>query len=588
MKESNTKYLFFTGKGGVGKTSLACATAVELADQGKNVLLVSTDPASNLKDVLESPVTETIAPIAGIKNLFAININPENSAEAYRNRVTQPLEGVASEQEITKIREDLSGACTTEIASFDEFSRFVSGETEGTKFDVILFDTAPTGHTLRLLELPAAWSSFTEENPDGASCLGPTTALKSGKERYNTVVNRLKNAALTSFYIVARPDKASLKEASRTSTELNELGMQQQLLYINGVFKAMDASDQLAKSIEKLGAEQLNALPENLKSLPLTTFPLLPFNVLGIEKLRSLFSYELQKKISVRKSAQQNNTHPSLNGIETLAEKLCENQQHGLIMTMGKGGVGKTLAASALAVLLAQKGLEVLLTTTDPAAHIQGFMEQLGELPPTLTVERIDPKAETQKYTQKILEHKGKGRSEADKKLILEDLKSPCTEEVAVFHAFSKAISMAKRKFVVMDTAPTGHTLLLLDTAGSYHRDIMRNNLNAGRMRTPYMALQDPELSKIVLVSLPETTPMREAAALQGDLERAGIKPYAWLINQSLSMVPGITDPLLKNRAAAENQVVDTIKEKYAENTFGIPFIAESKLLPAIFQTHEK
>lgn len=586
MTDIKTKYLFFTGKGGVGKTSLACATAVEMADAGKVVLLVSTDPASNLKDVLESQVDEQIKPVKGTDRLFAININPENSAEEYRNRVTQPLEGIASKAEIKKIREDLSGACTTEIASFDEFSRFVSGETEGTKFDVIIFDTAPTGHTLRLLELPAAWSSFTDENPEGASCLGPTSALKSGKERYHTVVNRLRDASLTSFYIVARADKTSLKEASRTSNELKELGMSNQLLYINGVFKAIDKNDLLAQKIEAIGNEQLNSIPDNLKTLPLKTFPLLPYNVLGILKLRSLFNSELQKSISENNLLKSETHIQVLKGIDQLVDELSANQQYGLIMTMGKGGVGKTIAASAIAVLLAKKGFEVLLTTTDPAAHIQDFIEQLGELPSTLTVERIDPKVETQRYTEKILEHKGQGQSEDAKKLILEDLKSPCTEEVAVFHAFSKAISMAKRKFVVMDTAPTGHTLLLLDTAGSYHRDIMRNNINAGRLRTPYMSLQDQTLSKIILVSLPETTPMREAGDLQNDLKRASIKPYAWLINQSLSMLSGISDPLLKSRANAEIEVIKTIKTEYADRTFGIPYIAEKKLLPALIDEH--
>lgn len=582
MTEIETKYLFFTGKGGVGKTTLACATAVEMAEAGKVVLLVSTDPASNLKDVLESQVDEQIKPVEGTDRLFAININPENSAEEYRKRVIQSVEGIASQAEIKKIREDLSGACTTEIASFDEFSRFVSGEIEGTKFDTIIFDTAPTGHTLRLLELPAAWSSFTDENPDGASCLGPTSALKSGKERYHTVVKRLRDTSLTSFFIVARADQASLKEASRTSNELKELGMSNQVLYINGVFKALDKNDLLAQKIETMGNEQLNSIPGNLKSLSTNTFPLLPYNVLGIVKLRSLFNTELQKAISENILLRSEKSIQVLTGIGQLVDELCEKQQYGLIMTMGKGGVGKTIAASAIAVLLAKKGFEVLLTTTDPAAHIQDFIEQLGELPATLTIERIDPKVETQRYTEKILEHKGQGKSEEAKKLILEDLKSPCTEEVAVFHAFSKAISMAKRKFVVMDTAPTGHTLLLLDTAGSYHRDMMRNNTNAGRLRTPYMFLQDQILSKIILVSLPETTPMREAGALQDDLKRAGIQPYAWLINQSLSMLTGISDPLLKSRAIAESDVIETIKGTYSPRTFGIPFIAEKKLLLAL------
>ena len=582
LMTNSTSYLFFTGKGGVGKTSLACATAVELADAGKVVLLVSTDPASNLKDVLESPVDDNINPIKGIDKLFAINIDPENSAEEYRNRVIKPLEGTASKAEIKKIREDLSGACTTEIASFDEFSRFVSSETEGENFDVIIFDTAPTGHTLRLLELPAAWSSFTDENPDGASCLGPTSALKSGKERYHIVVDRLRNASLSTFYIVARADKASLKEASRTSNELNELGMRNQRLYINGVFKAIDKQDLLAAKIEDLASEQLKSIPNNLKSLSLKTFPLLPYNVLGISKLRSLFNAKLQKSISKEANSKLEIPAQVLPDIHKLTDELCMAQDHGLIMTMGKGGVGKTIAASAIAVLIARKGFKVLLTTTDPAAHINDFIAQLDEIPESLTVERINPKVETQLYLDKILKHKGKGKTEEAKKLILEDLKSPCTEEVAVFHAFSKAIRLAKRQFVVIDTAPTGHTLLLLDTAGSYHRDIMRNNEKALNLRTPYMALQDPLSSKIIMVALPETTPMREAASLQDDLKRAGIKPYAWLINQSLSMLSGISDPLLKSRAASELEVIKTIKSSYSEKTFGIPFIAEKKLLPAL------
>ncbi|MBL7898752.1 MAG: TRC40/GET3/ArsA family transport-energizing ATPase, partial [Crocinitomicaceae bacterium] len=338
INNSSATYLFFTGKGGVGKTSLACATAVSMADTGKTVLLVSTDPASNLQDVLECDVNEKINPVKQVDGLYAININPEKSAEEYRNRVTQPLEGIATKEEIKKIREDLSGACTPEIASFDEFSRFVSGETEGEKFDVIIFDTAPTGHTLRLLELPAAWSGFTDENPDGASCLGPTSALKSGKERYHTVVKRLRDATLTQFYIVARADKASLKEASRTSNELRELGMNNQHLYINGVFKAVSKQDVLAKKMEEIAEAQLNNLPENLKLLPSKSFPLLPYNVLGIEKIRSLFNLDLQKTISENLVSESKSSVTDLGNIKALTEELCRNQPRGLIMTMGKGG----------------------------------------------------------------------------------------------------------------------------------------------------------------------------------------------------------------------------------------------------------
>lgn len=578
--------MFFTGKGGVGKTSLSSAYAVKMADEGKKVLIVSTDPASNLSDVLDSTVHEIISEVKGVKNLFAININPEVSAEEYRNRVTEPMKGVASEAEIKKMNEELSGACTTEIASFDEFSRFISGEHEGGEFEVVVFDTAPTGHTLRLLELPAAWASFSEENPDGASCLGPTSALKSSQERYNKVVNTLRDGNKTTFFLVARADQSSLKEASRTSAELKELGLAQQQLFINGVFKATDAQDAFAQKMQAMAEAQLKRIPKNLSGLSLRTFPLLPYNVLGAEKLRSLLDVNIQKEI-VAKSTDSYWTS-NIDGLDVLVEDIIGENEHGLIMTMGKGGVGKTLAASAIAVMIAQKGHEVHLTTTDPAAHVQDFVNQLGELPEHLTIDRIDPKLETQRYTEKVLQQKGKNLSEEGRKLLLEDLRSPCTEEVAVFHAFSKAIHEAKRKFVVIDTAPTGHTLLLLDTAGSYHKEIMRNtSMDTSKIKTPYMNLQDASLSKIILVSLPETTPMREAAALQDDLKRAGITPFAWVVNQSLSMQEDITDALLKKRAIAELKVIEEIENNHADRTFGIPFLPEENVLPTLLEFYQ-
>ncbi len=589
MKSLNTHYLFFTGKGGVGKTSLSCATAVKMADEGKKVLLVSTDPASNLQDVLNSPVTEKINAVNGLKNLMAININPEVSADEYRNRVTEPLRDILPEAAIKKMQEELSGACTTEIASFDEFSRFISGESQGGNFDVIIFDTAPTGHTLRLLELPAAWAEFSEENPDGASCLGPTSALKSSQERYNKVVSTLRDSKQTTFYLVSRAERSSLKEASRTSEELKELGLNNQKLLVNGVFKALDHTDEFAVKMEEMAQKQLDSIPLNLKDLEQQRFPLLPYNVLGIEKLRSLLDDKLQEKVVEEKLSEERDIIPFLKGIDELVNDLTSAQDHGLIMTMGKGGVGKTITASALAIMIARKGFEVHLTTTDPAAHVQDFTDQLGDLPANLSIDRIDPKIETQRYTEKVLAQKGQKMDEEGKKLLLEDLKSPCTEEVAVFHAFSKAIQQAKRKFVVIDTAPTGHTLLLLDTAGSYHREILRNTgMDTSRIKTPYMALQDSSLSKVILVSLPETTPMREAAALQEDLKRAGITPYAWVVNQSLSMLANIKDPLLKSRARAEGEVIQTIENTLTKRIYGIPYLPKEELLPALLDFYSQ
>ena len=326
MIEPTPRYMFFTGKGVVGITSLARTTAVELAAAGRRVLLVRTDQVSNLTDVLDCPVHDTIQLVKGTQRLFIININPEKAAEAYRNRVTQPLEEFASPGAIVKIREVLSGACTTEIDSFDEFSRFVSGETDGTQNDVIIFETAPTGHKLRLLELPAAWSSFTDENPDGASCLGPKSALKLGKEGFHTVVSRLHDASLTQYNIVTRADKASLKEASRASTELKAPGMENQQLYINGEFHALDTSDELATKIEAMGDEQLQTISDNLKALPLKKSPLLPYNILRVEKLSSLFDGELQKSIATKQSPSSAAVSIHLKDISELTNELCANR----------------------------------------------------------------------------------------------------------------------------------------------------------------------------------------------------------------------------------------------------------------------
>jgi arsenite-transporting ATPase len=589
MENDYTKYLFFTGKGGVGKTSLACATAIKLADKGKKVLLISTDPASNLEDVLQTEVNDQINRHKDLENLFTININPEVSAEEYRGRVIDPLQGIAPPEEIKKIKEGLSGACTTEIASFDEFSRFITGEGDLNSYDVIIFDTAPTGHTIRLLELPAAWDNFLDNNPGGASCIGPSSALKSSKERYKKVVNSLRDAAQTTFYLVSRPETSTLKEAAKTSLELIELGMTNQKLLINGIFIPIDQTDAFANKMQQIAEKELSEIPEALKNLDTKKYPLLPYNVLGLEKLRSLFDINLQKKIVSEEISSTTEISHTINNLEVLVDELEANSNNGLIMTMGKGGVGKTIVAAAIATILAKRGHKVLLTTTDPAAHIKDFMNQLSEVPENLTIERIDPKVETANYIEKVVAQKGVNLDEEGKKLLVEDLKSPCTEEVAVFHAFSKAIRSAKRQFVVMDTAPTGHTLLLLDTTGSYHREVLKNTaINPEQIKTPYMSLQDGTFAKLLLVALPETTPMREAEALQNDLIRAGITPYAWVINQCLSAVDNLKDPLLKKRALSEGPIIKNIQETLAKRTFGIPYLTEEKLLPALLNLYEK
>jgi arsenite-transporting ATPase len=583
-----TPYLFFTGKGGVGKTSLASATAVKLAEEGNSVLLISTDPASNLKEVLETDITEKITPVEGFELFHAVNIDPELSAEEYRQRVISPLEDILPQKDIDKMREELSGACTTEIAAFDEFARYVAGDGAHQPYDVIIFDTAPTGHTLRLLELPAAWSDFIETNPDGASCIGPSSALKTSQELYRRVVKRLQDKGSTTIFLVSRPDGSALREAARSSRELDDLGLSNQLLLINGYFEPIDENDPVARKMKEKADETLEKMPDRLKKMERLVFPLRPYNLLGINKLRTVFEPLNKEKIKENSSSifseQYESTQPDLN---TLVDDLTKEKNHGLVMTMGKGGVGKTTIAAAIALKLARRGYPVHLTTTDPAAHLVDHLGEM-ELPENLILDRIDPEVEKKRYIEHVLNQRGNHKTEEELKLLREDLESPCTEEVAVFQAFSKAIHQAKRKFVVMDTAPTGHTLLLLDTTGSYHKEVLRNTkMDSSKLKTPYMYLQDPDYAKLLIVALPETTPITEAANLQDDLRRSNIEPYAWIANQSMSAAE-ISDPLLKQRAAEEIPLLKEIENKHAKRLYAVSWIAEDEVLSAMSENGQK
>ena len=612
---SPTRFLFFTGKGGVGKTSLSTATAIALADAGKRVLLVSTDAASNLDDMLGIELSNQPVDVPGVPGLQVLNIDPDAAAEAYRQRVLAQLAADASDDERSTVREQLSGACTTEIAAFDEFAALLAGDSiaptggstpcatacankgSGTgtvhtqAHDHVVFDTAPTGHTLRLLSLPKAWSGFLADNDRGASCLGPHSGLKMQEARFNAALAALSNPALTTVVLVTRPDPRPMQEAARTSTELRLLGLGNQRLAINGVFHASQPNDAAANAIEALGREAMAHLPDALAALPRDEVPLRAFNTVGLSALRALLGIA-NKSINTSGGAQKivesvadmptaasaadpaaAQTPPAAT-LAQLTDALA-TAGHGLIMVMGKGGVGKTTIAAALAVGLVQRGHSVHLTTTDPAAHVSQTLA--GELP-GLKVDRIDPVAETQAYIAKIMASKGKNLDADGKALLLEDLQSPCTEEVAVFHAFSRVVNEARSAFVVLDTAPTGHSLLLMDATGAYHRQMTQQYegmANAKHIVTPLMRLQDPDTTKVLLVTLPETTPVTQAAALQDDLRRAHIEPWAWVINKSLAAT-GTVDRLLQARLLGEQQQTERIARGLAQRTYALPWLAES------------
>ncbi len=562
------RYIFFTGKGGVGKTSLACAAAVRLADEGKKVLLVSTDPASNLDEVLETPLSSQPTLINNAKNVWAMNIDPEKAADAYRKRAIDPYRGVLPKESIQQMEEQLSGACTLEIASFDEFTGLLTEDHRWESYHHIIFDTAPTGHTLRLLQLPASWTNFLDSNPRDTSCLGPSSGLKNHRVQYAAAVKALSEPTKTDIVLVSRSEKISLLEAARTSRELMDLNIKNQQLVINGVFHAKNPDDLIAKAWEHRGLEALAQIPDELKTVPRSIVPLRGFNLVGIESIRALLT---DSNSNMPQEIYNSDPVTNIPGLSQLADQMSEKGQ-GLIMVMGKGGVGKTTMASAIAVALASKGYSVHLSTTDPAAHLT---ETISEEFENLEISRIDPKVETERYKQHILETNGRNLNEDGRALLEEDLRSPCTEEIAVFHAFSKLISKARKQFVVLDTAPTGHTILLLDATGAYHRQVSRTmNQNISNITTPLMRLRDPDYTKVLIVSLPENTPVHEAQKLQEDLKRAEIEPYAWIMNRCL-INTGTSDPILTQRAMAEKEMVREVQNDIANQVFLVPWQVE-------------
>jgi arsenite-transporting ATPase len=448
-----------------------------------------------------------------------------------------------------------------EIAAFDEFAGLL-GNRDLLEFDYVVFDTAPTGHTLRLLQLPSAWDGFIEANTTGTSCLGPLAGLTQQHQMYKNTVSTLTDPEMTTVILVCRPEPASLDEAARTSAELSALGMDNQKLVINGVFRST-SKDRLAQAWHKRTDNALAALPDVLSKTDRLETPLLPFLPLGVEKLRLLWQAMLGQSVDV--PTIEWDGKKILPPPPAVLFKEIEQQGKGVIMTMGKGGVGKTSMATELAKYLARQGHAVLLATTDPAAHLDF---SLGNTIENLNVARIDPKSETKKYTDKVMAEAGKNLDEQGRNLLAEDLRSPCTEEIAVFQAFAQLIDQGEDQYIVLDTAPTGHTILLLDAARAYHREVERT---AQQLPEPVQKLlprmRDPDYTKVLIITLPEMTPVHEARQLEKDLERAGISPYAWIINQSLAPLD-VTDSFLAAKRQEEFQYISQVTTQYSEHVF--------------------
>jgi arsenite-transporting ATPase len=543
-----TKYLFFTGKGGVGKTSAACATAVSLADTGKKIMLISTDPASNLQDVFSTELNNKGVAIKDVPNLVVANFDPVEAAAEYRESVVGPYRGKLPEAVLKNMEEQLSGSCTVEIAAFNEFSGFITDEKAALEYDHIIFDTAPTGHTLRMLQLPSAWSNFINENTHGASCLGQLSGLESKKEVYKNAVDNLANKDKTTLILVSRPELSPLKEAERASKELQDIGVNNQVLIINGVLESHD--DYLSNAIYEKQQSSFNNIPEALRNIETFMIPLRPYNVIGIDNVRAFLN---SNNVKYSDEALITDHIPKLNKV--IEDLYSSNKK--VIFTMGKGGVGKTTIAAAIALGLAKKGKKVHLTTTDPAAHLKFVLDESYGI----TLSSIDEKEELEKYKEIVLSKARETMSDDDIAYVEEDLRSPCTQEIAVFRAFAEIVERSENEVVVIDTAPTGHTLLLLDSTQSYHKEIQRSQGDIPEsVKKLLPKLRNEEETDVIIVTLAETTPVHEAMRLQSDLNRAGIHSKWWVINSSF-YAANTTNAILKVKASNEVQWINKVNE---------------------------
>ncbi|MFL7939103.1 MULTISPECIES: arsenical pump-driving ATPase [Priestia] len=572
-KMVQTPFLFFTGKGGVGKTSIACAVAVSLADNGHKVLIVSTDPASNLQDVFEIDLRNEPIEIPMVKNLYACNLDPEEAAKTYREKVVGPYRGKLPDAVVSTMEEQLSGACTVEIAAFDEFTNLLANEEMVNQFDYILFDTAPTGHTLRLLQLPSAWTGFLDESTHGASCLGPLSGLDEKRGLYAKTVEALSNPDQTTLMLVARPDVSSLEEANRASKELKDIGILNQNLIVNGLMSQYVQGDEISTAFYTRQQESLKKVPEELQQMVMYSVPYVSYPLTGINHLRRLFKSETLPETEIKNVEL---SPEKLSEFKDVVEDFSKNGTK-VIFTMGKGGVGKTTVASAIAVGLVEKGHRVHLTTTDPAAHLDFIFSNSGakEL---LSISRIDPKAEVDAYKKEVLTKASEELDEDGIAYIQEDLNSPCTEEIAVFRAFADVVAKSNDEIVVIDTAPTGHTLLLLDASESYHKELEKATGEVPEsVKTLLPRLRNPKETSVVIVTLAEATPVLEANRLQEDLKRAEITPKWWVINQSL-YATDTKDAILKGRSQAEKAWIKKIKNELTSNCAIIPWQPEEKI----------
>lgn len=560
-----TKFIFFSGKGGVGKTSMACTTSVYYADQGKKTLIVTTDPAANLADVFEQEIGHKITKINGIENLFAMEIDPEKATNEYKERSLAPMRELFDEEMLKIAEEQLSGPCTEEMASFDKFIDFM----EEDSFDMVIFDTAPTGHTIRLLELPVDWSKHIEESSKGSgqTCMGPVALIQESKKKYDDAIAKLRNPERTDFIFVMQPEQTSLEETIRSSNELKEIGIKTTKIIINGFIPKAEAIHPFFKSRYDMQQSYLNKAKATFKNTCIETMELFDSELKGIEMFRKSALKLFKTKVSNK-------------NIEHLIYP--EKGKRKNIFFSGKGGVGKTSMACITAIQTAQKGYKTLLMTTDPAAHIGKVLDKpvTNEITKidgvvNLYAVEIDQKKATEDYKNKILTDAKDRFDESTLKAMEEELNSPCTEEMAAFQKFIEYANLDDFEVIVFDTAPTGHTLRLLELPMDWSKQIQ---LKAGLSTKISQAdkkqkeqfdrviemMRDEEVTTFGFVMYPEKTPIIEAYRASKELETVGIKTQLAIANFIIPEEQAIT-PFFTNRRNMQLKYLDDMHKKFRD-----------------------
>jgi len=586
------QFYFYSGKGGVGKTSMACVAAVRYADQGKKTLIVTTDPASNLADVFEQSIGHQITPIKDVPNLWAMEIDPDQATEEYKDKALDPIRAAFPKEMVTVIEEQMSGPCTSEVAAFDRFTDFLdTSQLTEINFDIIIFDTAPTGHTLRLLELPFEWSESIDvaNQGSGQTCLGPAAAIQDSKLKYERAMQVLRDPALTTFFFVLNPEAIAIKETQRAIAELKKLKIEAFQIIINGIIPAHETENPLFGARAKMQSIYLKQIKTGLP-YPSKEMSLLSGEIDGVKRLRQVGEIYFDNKYFEEHAQSSVKNRSVLTYDRELAiPRIVPNGHHRTLFFAGKGGVGKTVSSCITAVWLARQGYRTLLLTTDPAAHLGDVLDvPVGDsaqaVPgmPNLWAARIDPKTAADEYKGRILDDARKrGRPEESIKVMAEELDSPCTEEMAAFDKFIDFASQSEWEVIVFDTAPTGHTLRLIELPMDWNQQLnikvfatvdstAADDVTKKRFNEVIAMMRDPERSTFAYVMYPESTPILEAHRAVKELATVGIQPGLVVVNQ---IIPeeSATTPFVKARRLMQEKHLNEIVKLFPVPMLQIP-----------------